>query len=130
MTQDLLSSAAAAARLGVDRSTLNRWVAAGRISTVAKLPGLRGPFVFAAAEVDRVAAERTAGAALAGDVASAGEAYPDPPPDRGSYGHDVVCSRCGAPAGKDCVTSTGSRAFPPHHVRVVDAHAARSVVAR
>lgn len=54
----LLNSAEACALLGdIDRSTLSRWVALGRITPAAKLPGLRGPFLFDRAEVERVKAE-------------------------------------------------------------------------
>lgn len=54
-----LTGAEAARRLHIDRSTLSRWVAAGRISPVIKLPGIRGPFVFEVAEVERVKAKRS-----------------------------------------------------------------------
>jgi excisionase family DNA binding protein len=32
--------------LGIDRSTLSRWVKEGRLVPAMKLPGLRGPFLF------------------------------------------------------------------------------------
>lgn len=50
----LLHSAEVCERLNIDRSTLSRWVAAGRIVPATKLPGLRGPFLFDPAEVERV----------------------------------------------------------------------------
>jgi excisionase family DNA binding protein len=55
-TDDLLTSAEVCERLNIDRSTLSRWVAAGRIAPALKMPGLRGPFLFDPAEVDRVKA--------------------------------------------------------------------------
>lgn len=51
-----LTSAEAAERLGVDRSTLSRWVASGRIKPVWKMPGRRGPFLFRPADVDALKA--------------------------------------------------------------------------
>ena len=56
---DLLSSAEACERLAIDRSTLSRWVASGRIEPALKSPGVRGPFVFTAAEIERVQADLT-----------------------------------------------------------------------
>lgn len=54
---NLIRAAEVCARLGIDRSTLSRWVAAERIKPAMKLDGLRGPYLFTPAEVDRVAAE-------------------------------------------------------------------------
>lgn len=56
----LLTSAEVCRELHIDRSTLTRWVAAGRIQPAAKAPGLRGAFLFAPAEVERVKAENRA----------------------------------------------------------------------
>lgn len=50
----LITSAEACERLTIDRSTLSRWVAAGRIVPATKLPGLRGAYLFDPAEVERV----------------------------------------------------------------------------
>lgn len=50
-TPTLLSSAEAAKALGIDRSTLTRWVDSGRIVPLAKAPGLRGAFMFTSAAV-------------------------------------------------------------------------------
>lgn len=47
-----LTSAEACQRLGIDRSTLSRWVASGRIKPAVKLPGLRGAMLFDPATVD------------------------------------------------------------------------------
>lgn len=52
---DLLTSAEVCERLGIDRSTLSRWVAAETMTPAQKLPGLRGAFLFTPAEVERVA---------------------------------------------------------------------------
>ena len=59
--QPLLHSAEVCEILGIDRSTLSRWVAAGRIPAAQKLPGLRGPFLFDPADVERIAATAGAG---------------------------------------------------------------------
>lgn len=55
MTQapSLLRSSEVCKRLNIDRSTLSRWVASGRIKPAMKLDGIRGAFLFAASEVDR-----------------------------------------------------------------------------
>lgn len=50
----LLSSAEACAILQVSRSTLVRWVAAGKIRAAQKLPGQSGVYLFEPAEVTRV----------------------------------------------------------------------------
>lgn len=54
---DFITSAEVCAELGIDRSTLTRWVQAGRIKPATKLPGLRGPYLFTRSEVARVKAE-------------------------------------------------------------------------
>lgn len=53
----LLGTAEAATRIGIERSTLTRWVAAGRIKVAAKLPGRTGAVLFTRDEVERVAKE-------------------------------------------------------------------------
>lgn len=50
-----LSSAEAAAALGVSTSTINRMVADGQLKPYLKLPGKTGAYVFTQAEVDRAA---------------------------------------------------------------------------
>lgn len=57
---NLIPSAEVCERLDIDRSTLSRWVAAGRIAPAYKSPGVRGPFLFDAAEVERVRQETAA----------------------------------------------------------------------
>lgn len=53
----LVTSAQACEELGIDRSTLSRWVASGRIEPALKAPGARGSFFFDPAEVRRVKEE-------------------------------------------------------------------------
>lgn len=60
MAQALLSTAEAVAKLNIDRSTLTRWVAAGRIKPAHKLPGLRGAYLFDPTEVQRLRDENRA----------------------------------------------------------------------
>lgn len=59
---DLLTSAQACALLGVNRSTLSRWAAREpqRIEPAIKHGGLRGPYLFRRADVERLAAQRSA----------------------------------------------------------------------
>ena len=52
-----LPTAEAARVLGVDVRTIHRWVEVGRITPALKYPGLRGPYLFTAAEVERVQQE-------------------------------------------------------------------------
>lgn len=56
---DALASIEVCAELGIDRSTLSRWVAAGRITPSYRLPGPKGAFLFSRDEVERVRDERT-----------------------------------------------------------------------
>lgn len=53
---DLIGSTEALGILEIDRSTLSRWVAAGRLTPAARLSG--GAFVFRKADVESLAAER------------------------------------------------------------------------
>lgn len=53
-TTPYLSSAQACQRLGIDRSTLTRWVEAGKLKPVVKLRGIRGAYVFDAADIDQL----------------------------------------------------------------------------
>lgn len=57
---DLLTSAAVCEELHIDRSTLSRWVASGRIAPATKLPGIRGAFLFTADEIERLKTEDAA----------------------------------------------------------------------
>lgn len=53
----LLGSAEVCERLGIDRSTLTRWVQLGKAEPAMRLPGNTGAFLFTPAEVDRLVAE-------------------------------------------------------------------------
>ena len=55
-----LTSATVCSRLGIDRSTLVRWVQAGRIVPAFKFPTSNGAYLFEASEVERVHQLRTA----------------------------------------------------------------------
>lgn len=57
MTDQLLGSAEAARCIGVERSTLTRWIATGRITPAHKMPGRTGAVLFTRDEVERVAKE-------------------------------------------------------------------------
>ena len=53
-SSQLLSSAEACTILHISRSTLIRWVAAGKIQAAQKLPGQSGVYLFEPAEVPRL----------------------------------------------------------------------------
>ena len=55
-TTDLLGSAEVCERLGIDRSTLSRWVAAEKIRPAVRLPGRTGAMLFDPADVQRIKA--------------------------------------------------------------------------
>ena len=57
MPQTLLPSATVCERLLIDRSTLSRWVAAGRITPTMQLPGRTGAMLFDPKDVERLARE-------------------------------------------------------------------------
>jgi len=54
-TTPLIPSAEVCRRLGIDRSTLSRWVAAGKITPAMKLDGPRGAFLFTEAAIEALA---------------------------------------------------------------------------
>ena len=60
MPTDLLATIEAAQEIGVERSTLSRWVASGRIAVAHRLPGRNGAVLFDRAEVERVRDEYAA----------------------------------------------------------------------
>lgn len=62
---DLLTTAQAAEIFGVSVATVNRWVAAGRITPAVQFPGTTGGRLYDRADVDKLAKRR----ALAGDAA-------------------------------------------------------------
>jgi predicted site-specific integrase-resolvase len=55
-----IGSAEVCTRLGIDRSTLSRWVAAGRITPTFQLPSKNGAMLFDPADVKALAAELAA----------------------------------------------------------------------
>jgi excisionase family DNA binding protein len=57
----LIASKDVCLRLDINRSTLTRWVAAGKLVPAYRLPSRRGAFLFNSADVDAlVEAERNA----------------------------------------------------------------------
>ncbi len=52
-----LGSAEVCERIGIDRSTLIRWIQTDRIAFAQKIPGPRGAYLFDPAEVERARAE-------------------------------------------------------------------------
>jgi len=61
---DIISTVEACELLGgIDRSTLTRWVDAGKVIPMHKLPGATGAWLFTRAEIERVAEELEARAA-------------------------------------------------------------------
>jgi len=73
---ELIGSDEASVRLGIDRSTLTRWITAGKITPALQMPGPTGAFLFTRADVERLAADREQKAAFLGhmvrDAAKAG----------------------------------------------------------
>jgi predicted site-specific integrase-resolvase len=56
VSTELVGSAEACEAIGVDRSTLIRWVRSGKATAVQRLPGQTGVYLFEPAEVERLAA--------------------------------------------------------------------------
>lgn len=57
----IVGSAEAAQLLGIDKSTLTRWVAAGDITPLGRVSDRKNSaFIFERAEVERVAAKQSA----------------------------------------------------------------------
>lgn len=54
-----LTSGEACTELDIDRSTLTRWVKSGRLNPTRQLPGKTGAFLFSAAEIATVKAQRS-----------------------------------------------------------------------
>lgn len=54
---ELLSTAEVAERLNCSVATVNRWAAEGKLTTAAKLPGVRGPRLFHRADIETLAAK-------------------------------------------------------------------------
>lgn len=57
---DLIGTTEAAQIIDVDKATLTRWVASGRIAAATKLPKKNGAYLFTRDEVERVASEYAA----------------------------------------------------------------------
>lgn len=55
---NLIGSAEVCIRLGIERSTLIRWVQLGRIEHVTKMPGKSGAYLFDAEYIDRLVIQR------------------------------------------------------------------------
>ena len=62
MPSDLLSTRDIAERKGVAPTTVARWVNAGRLTPVLRLPGIRGAMFFDPADVDALDAKPEAAA--------------------------------------------------------------------
>lgn len=58
MGDDKMTSAAVCEHLGIDRSTLIRWVQAGRIEPAFKFPGRNGAYLFDTSAVEALAERR------------------------------------------------------------------------
>lgn len=57
-TPDLIGSAEACELLGIDRATISRWVAAGRLTPAIELPGRTGTRLFKRADIQALVTER------------------------------------------------------------------------
>lgn len=55
---ELIGVAEASEITGLDKRTLHRKVERGELQAVSKLPGLRGAYIFARSEIERLAKER------------------------------------------------------------------------
>lgn len=53
---NLRGSGEACERIGIDRSTLSRWVKDGTASPAMRLPGKTGAYLFTDAEIERLVA--------------------------------------------------------------------------
>lgn len=62
---DLIGSTEACRILGIERSTLVRWVQMRWLKPAGKLPGPNGAYLYRRAEIERFAAQRAAEAAAA-----------------------------------------------------------------
>lgn len=55
----LMGSKEACRLLDIDKSTLSRWVAAGKLTPVTQLPGINGAFLFNRVDVEALLSEPT-----------------------------------------------------------------------
>lgn len=51
---NLVASAEVCAELNMDRSTLSRWVSAGKIAPAMKMPGRNGAMLFNRSDIERL----------------------------------------------------------------------------
>lgn len=60
MTQphDIIGTAEVCEILGIDRSTLSRWLSSGKITPLHQLPTIKGAYLFIRGDVEQMAAER------------------------------------------------------------------------
>jgi predicted site-specific integrase-resolvase len=58
MQDNIIGSTEACTILNVDKATISRWVAAGRITPVGKLPRKNGAFFFSRDAIEALATER------------------------------------------------------------------------
>ncbi len=56
-TPKYLGTVEACERIGIERSTMTRWVQLGRIAYAQKLPGPKGVYLFDPVEVERARVE-------------------------------------------------------------------------
>lgn len=56
---DMIGSKESCRILGIDKATLSRWVSAGQLTPVHKLPGRNGAYLFDRAHIENIAAQRT-----------------------------------------------------------------------
>lgn len=61
MPADLIGSVEACEVLDIDRSTLTRWLAAGRIEAAHKMPGKSGAYLFERSYIECIADQRRSG---------------------------------------------------------------------
>lgn len=54
---EILTSSAAASKLGVSVSTIARMAQAGRLQPIAKAPGVRGAYLFNRSDVEALATQ-------------------------------------------------------------------------
>jgi predicted site-specific integrase-resolvase len=58
MQDDIIGSTEACTILQIDKATISRWVAAGKLSPVGKLPRKNGAFFFSRQAIDALAEAR------------------------------------------------------------------------
>jgi predicted site-specific integrase-resolvase len=58
MQDDIIGSTEACTILSIDKATISRWVAAGKLTPVLKLPRTNGAFLFKRADIDALAQAR------------------------------------------------------------------------